>query len=290
MTIPDPWAQWLLHRRHGGNAAQMQAVLNFLYPVRDKVIANAKLKPGDTLLDAGCGDGLIAFGALQQIPDCRVILSDISPDLLTHAETLARELGVRDRCRFLRASADDLAALADSSLDAVTTRSVLIYVADKHRALTEFQRVLQPGGRLSIFEPINRFANTQAPHFFMGYDLSAVQPLVTKVHAVYVGGQPPEHNPMLNFDERDLLVWVEQLGFRNIQMELHIKVGLTDYQLPWATALKTAPNPQAPTLEEALRQALTPEETETFIAHLRPWVEAGKSIERSALMYLWAVK
>jgi SAM-dependent methyltransferase len=39
----------------------------------------------------------------------------------------------------------------------VTTRSVLIYVQHKDAAFREFHRVLRPGGRVSIFEPINNY-------------------------------------------------------------------------------------------------------------------------------------
>jgi ubiquinone/menaquinone biosynthesis C-methylase UbiE len=53
------------------------------------------------------------------------------------------------------ASADSLADIADASVDVVTTRSVLIYVKDKAAALREFYRVVRPGGRISIHEPIN---------------------------------------------------------------------------------------------------------------------------------------
>lgn len=44
--------------------------------------------------------------------------------------------------------ADQLAAVADASVDAVTARSVLIYVKDKAQAMREFFRVLRPGGRV----------------------------------------------------------------------------------------------------------------------------------------------
>ena len=47
--------------------------------------------------------------------------------------------------------------------DAVTVRSVLIYVAAKAASFREFARVLRPGGRLSIFEPINRWSGR--PYF-----------------------------------------------------------------------------------------------------------------------------
>ena len=60
-STADIWAQWLLHRRHGGDRERLEATLDQLYPVRDKVLSDAQLGDGDTLLDVGCGDGLIAF-------------------------------------------------------------------------------------------------------------------------------------------------------------------------------------------------------------------------------------
>ncbi|MEK6575736.1 MAG: hypothetical protein AABZ58_15615 [Chloroflexota bacterium] len=53
---------------------------------------------------------------------------------------------------------------------------------------------------------------------------------------------------------------------------------------------RTEPNPKIPPLAEAMREALTPAEIDTFTAHMRPLVEARNSMQRSALMYLWAVK
>ena len=104
----------------------------------------------------GTGDGLIAFGALNRLgPSGRVIFSDISQDLLDHCREAATAEGLADRCRFVLAPADQLTALPDASVDVVTTRSVLIYVKDKAQAMREFYRVLKPGGRVSLFEPIN---------------------------------------------------------------------------------------------------------------------------------------
>jgi cyclopropane fatty-acyl-phospholipid synthase-like methyltransferase len=84
----DIWAQWLLHRRHGGDRERLKAALEHLYPIRDRVLTYAQIGDGGTLLDVGCGDGLIAFGALERSSTCRVVFADISQDLLDHAAAL----------------------------------------------------------------------------------------------------------------------------------------------------------------------------------------------------------
>jgi ubiquinone/menaquinone biosynthesis C-methylase UbiE len=169
----------------------MQSVLDeFLYPIRDRVLDHAGLQGNKTLLDVGCGDGLIGFGALERMTTGRVIFSDISPELLDHVASLAQKMGLADRSTYLQASADDLPALADASVDVVTTRSVLIYVADKPAAFREFYRVLRPGGRLSLFEPINRFGYPPSRSLFLGFDVTPVMEITDKVKAVFETLQP----------------------------------------------------------------------------------------------------
>jgi arsenite methyltransferase len=292
--VRDRWAAWLLERRHGGDPKDLKATMDFLTPVRDRVLRNAALTGGETLLDVGAGDGLIAFGALELVGDeGRVIFSDISRDLLDHCHSLAREIRVLDRCEFVCAPADDLSALEDASVDAVTTRSVLIYVKDKRRAFEEFHRVLKPGGRLSIFEPINNFTYPEPPHLFGGSDVTAVADLAEKVKAVYASRQPPEECPMLDFDERDLFDLAERAGFEDVHLSYEAKTIPGDFRddtRDWETALRSAPNPLAPTLGEAMAEALTPDEAERFAAHLRPLIESGRRRSRDAVAYLWTIR
>lgn len=246
------------------------------------------------LLDVGAGDGLIAFGALDLVGGTgRVIFSDISQDLLDHSSRLAEEAGVLDRCRFVLAPADDLSALGDASVDAVTTRSVLIYVRDKGRSFEEFHRVLKPGGRASLFEPINRFRQPEPPHLFLGYDVSPVEDLATGVRSVYERIQPPETDPMLDFDERDLLDLAEGAGFAQVRLEYEAEIstaGSYHSVTDWETFVRSAGNPNIPTIEEAMNEVLTLEEIERFTAHLRPLVENGARQSASALAFLRAVK
>ena len=285
----DIWSKWLLERRFGGDVDRMQVMTDYLYPVRDKVLSHVSLEPGETLLDVGCGDGLIAFEALEKFEGCRVIFSDISDDLLRHSEALAREMNVHERCQFVHASADDLSMLPDGSVDAVTTRSVLIYVSAKQRAFHEFQRVLKEGGELSIFEPINRFAFPEPADRFLGYDAAPVIDLSEKLKAHYSRFQPLDTDPMTDFDERDLFAQAERAGFPEIHLELQAYLKPPE-DGDWSGFLNAAYNPKIPTLAEAMGEALTPAEAERFTAHLRPLVEARQGTHRLAVAYLWAVK
>lgn len=67
----------------------------------------------------------------------------------------------------VRKGAEDLSAIANDSVDLVTTRSVIIYVDDKRRAFSEFLRVFKPGGRTALFEPIDDRRMIEDAEFWM---------------------------------------------------------------------------------------------------------------------------
>jgi ubiquinone/menaquinone biosynthesis C-methylase UbiE len=286
----DQWAEWLLRRRHGFDAARLKELLPKLRRIRDDVLEKAHVVEGDVLLDVGAGDGLIAFGALPLVgPTGRIIYSDISQDLLDHGRALAAEMGALDQIEFLRASAGDLSAIPDASVNVVTARSVLIYADNKRAAFSEFARVLRPGGRLSIWEPINRFAYPEPAHRFMGLDVAPIQEIAGKVRALFAELQPTATDPMLNFDERDLLALAELAGFAEVHLDLRAKIAPAE-PTRWEVAWRSAGNPKIPSLEEAVTQTLTAAEAERFITYIRPRVEAGQRVDRSAVAHLWAVK
>jgi arsenite methyltransferase len=251
--------------------------------VRERVLDRAELAEGETLLDVGCGDGLIAFGALERGAGL-VIFGDISQDLLDESRRLAEELDVLDRSRFLLAPADDLHELADESVDVVTTRSVLIYVDDKKSAFREFHRVLRPGGRVSLFEPINRLNRFQA-----AWDTPEVQDLADRVRAAFHELQPHESDPMLNFDDRDLVDLAEGAGFGRVHLTLEVETSPPE-PVPWDAFMDMPFNPRIPSPREMIERVLTPEERERFEAHMRPRVEGGIGSRRMASAYLLAVK
>jgi ubiquinone/menaquinone biosynthesis C-methylase UbiE len=284
--VSDHWADWIRTRRTGGDAEYEAYMLEQLGVVRDRVLDRAELQAGETLLDVGCGNGLIAFGALERGAG-EVVFADISRPLLDDCRELAATEDVLDRCRFVEAPADALVGIDDASTDVVTTRSVLIYVEDKERAFREFHRVLRPGGRVSLFEPINRFG-MEKRRVCWGYDVGEVRDLMEKLNAVYEEAQPTT-DPMVDFDERDLLELAERAGFFPVKLEYEAEIEPPEARR-WETFVSSSWNPKVPTLAEAMAQALTADEQTRLVSVLRPAVEEGRGVWRMAHAYLWAVK
>ncbi len=294
MRAADRWATWLQDRRYGGDREWKTKTLAWLEPVRDRVIELAAIEAGDTVLDVGAGEGMIGFAALDHVGDSgRVVFSDVSDELLRSCAEIAASLGASDRCEFVKAAASRLDPVAASSVDVVTTRSVLIYVEDKAAALGEFFRVLRPGGRIALFEPINSFGRPEPEDRLWGYDVAAIPDLAARVRAVLNEAQAAAGAlTMTDFDERDLLRWAEAAGFRTIGLRYEATItpeaGLSG--ISWEAFLGFSPNPLCPTVGEAMQQALDRAEQRRFAAHMRPLVEHGEGATRSATVYLAATK
>lgn len=275
-----------MNRRDGGDPEVRRRHAPSLVAFRDGVLDRASIGEGDVVLDLGTGSGLIGFGALDLVGDNgQVIFSDVSAELL---DGCRRRAGDDKRCSFVEMSADALGPIADSSVDVVTTRSVLMYLADKGAAFDEIARVLRPGGRLSIFEPVNSFLAGRNAHQLLGLDLSPLAGLVAKVLSAY-GGEAV----IVNFDERDLLAWTEKAGFTSIEMDYRVQVDVPMESAPgdWETLKRTAPNPLVPTYEEAMAATLTAAERDRLEAFMRAQFAAGAPRRSSlATVFLRAVR
>jgi arsenite methyltransferase len=289
----DPWSRWLLGRRDGGDGRQRDATLERLAGIRDRLLDSAGPLPGATVLDVGTGDGLIGLEALERVgEDGTVIFSDISDALLDRVREAVDERGLGGRARFVNAGAADLDALADMSVDVITTRSVLIYVADKPAAFAAMHRVLRAEGRVSLFEPINRLMFPEGRDRFYGYDISEVQSLAQRVKRTSERLEDPAAVSMMDFDDRDLVRFAEDAGFERVHLECHIDLQPEPLWQPVTvdTLLDSSPNPLAPTVRETIAQALTADEQARFIAHLAHAITADHPIHRSAVAYLTATK
>jgi ubiquinone/menaquinone biosynthesis C-methylase UbiE len=110
----------------------------------------AGVAPGMRLLDIATGTGLVAEAALAVVgPTGHVAAADISPSMLERAR---ERLGGRPNASF---SIEDGQALSfpDGGFDAVLCGRALMHFPDPARGLSEFRRVLQPGGRAAVSVP-----------------------------------------------------------------------------------------------------------------------------------------
>src|SRR5579863_1887596 len=98
----DLWSQWLLHGRYAGDADFRQAVTGVVGRYVERLLEGGQLAAGQTLVDVGTGEGLVAFRAIERVgPTLKVWLTDISQAMLCHAEAQSAQRGVRQQCTFL---------------------------------------------------------------------------------------------------------------------------------------------------------------------------------------------
>ena len=112
-------------------------------------LRHADLRPGDVVLDVGCGAGLDALLAARRVgPAGRVHAIDMTPAMVERTRHHARLAGVAN-VEAHEALMEAL-PLADGAVDVVVSNGVLNLSTRKSRALAEMHRVLRPGGRLVL--------------------------------------------------------------------------------------------------------------------------------------------
>ncbi len=114
--------------------------------------ATANLRPGEVVVDLGCGGGLDVFLAAAKVgPAGKAIGIDMTTEMLE----LARRNAVRGNngrgfanVEFHQATIDKL-PLPAGSVDCVISNCVINLAPDKPAVFREIARVLKPGGRLA---------------------------------------------------------------------------------------------------------------------------------------------
>jgi SAM-dependent methyltransferase len=110
-----------------------------------RLVERLGVDEGARVLDVGCGTGRLARWIGERVGSKGGV---VGIDPLEERIGIARAHG--GAARFEVGQAEDLGAFEDASFDAVCMSSVLHWVADKAKALSEARRVLRPGGRLGV--------------------------------------------------------------------------------------------------------------------------------------------
>ena len=121
-------------------------IMDQLGPVGDAMIERLDIAEDQQHLDIASGTGEPGLSVARLAPRGRVVLTDLSPQMLEVAARRARAQGV-DNVETEVCSADDL-PFGDVTFDSVSVRFGYMFFPDMAKATAEFVRVLRPGGRV----------------------------------------------------------------------------------------------------------------------------------------------
>jgi len=112
------------------------------------VLEEVALRPGEAILDVGCGSGVLDRWVAQHTRRAHAITAvDINRYLLQEAETLVRKEGLQDIITFREGNAEAL-PFRENHFD-VTLSLTVMEEGDADRMLAELVRVTKPGGRVA---------------------------------------------------------------------------------------------------------------------------------------------
>jgi ubiquinone/menaquinone biosynthesis C-methylase UbiE len=135
--------------------------------LRERLLQPARLQPGESVLDVGCGTGTLAIAAKRCVgPTGSVYGVDASPAMIARASKKAKKAGAD--VTFENGLAESL-PFPDGGFDVVLSTVMLHHLPRKARqqGVREMRRVLKPGGRLLAVDFAGASRNGHGPlaHF-----------------------------------------------------------------------------------------------------------------------------
>src|SRR3972149_3354359 len=162
--------------------------------LREMTVNLAQVKPGDCVLEVGCGTGTLTLAAKRQAgPSGKVFGIDIIPGMIELSQRKAAQAGVD--VAFQLGSVEDIPFPANQ-FDVVMCSFMIFHMSElvRRKGIAEIYRVLKPQGRLLVL------------------DLALpVQPLSRAIAKLLFGS-------MLQHDLRELLPLMEASGFAGIEV------------------------------------------------------------------------
>lgn len=135
--------------------------------LRKMTIDNALIKPGDSVLDVGCGTGEVTLPSKSRAKDGKVYGIDPAPEMIAVARKKASRKGLDID---FRVGVIETLPFPDASLDVVTSSLMMHHLPEdlKVRGLAEIYRVLKPGGHLLIAD-FMRPTGSLLNHLFIAF-------------------------------------------------------------------------------------------------------------------------
>lgn len=120
---------------------------------QDRFLPPLGLSSGKTLLDIACGSGGPALRIATKT-GCSLVGIDLHEQAISTARALAQKQGLGDRAEFQVANASKHLPFPDAHFDAITCIDAINHLPERPRVLSDWARILKPGGRLLFTDPI----------------------------------------------------------------------------------------------------------------------------------------
>ena len=129
--------------------ANLERFEGMIAPIGEALLKQADFKPGERVLDIGCGGGGTTIAIAQAVaPSGEVVGIDISPDLTTASTQRAKEAGVSN-IRFICADGATI-QIADGPFDRLFSRFGSMFFPEPHNAFANLHSLLRPGARIDL--------------------------------------------------------------------------------------------------------------------------------------------
>jgi demethylmenaquinone methyltransferase/2-methoxy-6-polyprenyl-1,4-benzoquinol methylase len=155
---------------------------------RARAVRELSLTGRERVLDMCTGTADFAIEAVTSKAGCAasVVGIDFAGEMLRIAQAKIQKAGLTDRIQLIRGDATSV-PLPDECVDAAMVGFGIRNVVDRERAVTEFVRVLKPGGRLAVLEPgAPRIPGVRTFHiWYLRYLLPFVGRLLSKHGEAY---------------------------------------------------------------------------------------------------------
>lgn len=281
------WTQWLSETRFSHmDEIQKEQTFRWLFALRDVVISNAGIKNNDKIIDIGCGTGLLSFGVLEKFQDnVELIFSDKFEDCLVECEKILKESNIKNRASFLQSDCLDI-KLPDNAVDVALTRSVLVHIVDKQKAINEIYRILKQGGTYSAFEPIIR-SNTRYHELCDPSSITDWEEF-KKAEDDFMSD---DCDPLTNFDAQTIAQNLDAAGFSdgniNVEDTPSTYVAKKEAIDKW---FDSAPSPDRPTTRQRFLKYFDEKKVNNYIEEVKLALDNKMITVTSKTMFIRATK
>ena len=120
------------------------------------------VRPGDTVVDLGCGGGFFSVALAKMVGEKgRVIAVDLQAEMLAITRDFASKKGVSNRITLHHCKENDI-GLSAEKVDFALAFYVLHEIPDRERFLKQVMELLKPGAHFMLIEPKHHAKDIQS--------------------------------------------------------------------------------------------------------------------------------